>query len=193
MSFSERAIASIRSIRGRSPAAPVSEVALAELEGFLGATLPSDYRAFLAEVADGLDVPGFPQLFAVSRVRAHVAAAGMQPAAPFTYADATVAEMVAILERHGPATVEARAALAPLQHGKTLDGCVPIADGDGDTVVLVVTGGSRGLLFRHGRIDLPEHPRLYRPEDERAGEPLDFMSWLPLWLETMVASVDLAL
>lgn len=192
MSFSERAKASIRIIRGRSPADPVSEAVLSELEGFLGVALPSDYRAFLAEVADGLDVPGFPQLFSIARVRAHVAAAGMRPAAPFTYPDASVAEMMAILERHAPATAEARAALAPLQRAGSLDGCVPIADGDGDTVVLVVTGRCRGLVFRHGRMVLPEHPRLYRPEDEHAGEPLDFMSWLPLWLNTMVAVVDLS-
>lgn len=191
MLFSPGAMASIRGIRGRLPADPVPEAALVELEDWLGVGLPDAYRSFLAGVADGLVVPGFPELFSVARVRAHVEAEGMRPSAPFTYPAATVAAMMEVLERHPAHTPEAREALAPLLHDGALDGCVPIADGDSDTVVLVVVGESRGLLFRNGDIDVPEHARLYRPGDDRAGGPLDFAAWLPRWLETMIAPVDL--
>lgn len=189
MTLSPRAIQAIRAIRGRTPAEPVPEAELAALEAQLGVALPEPYRAFLAHVADGLDVPGYPQIFSVARLRDTVERAGMRPAEPFTYAPETIAAMLASLERHPPH--QAAAALQPWLHFGTLDGCIPIADGDGDDVVLVVTGPSRGLLFRNGDIDAPEHPRLYHPETGSV-TPLRFEAWLPLWLEVMVAHVDLS-
>jgi hypothetical protein len=191
VSFSPRAIAALRGIRDRTPAEPVPEADLVALEIELGVTLPADHRAFLEQVADGLDVPGYPQIFSVARLRAHVARESMRPAAPFTYPPSTVAAMVAVLAEHPAHTSEARAGLTALAYHGALDGCVPIADGDGDTVVLVVTGPCRGMLFRNGDIDAPEHERLYTVTSGDA-TPLDFRRWLPLWLETMVARVELS-
>lgn len=191
MTFSARAIDALRGIRSRTPAEPVPEPELAQLEAELGVSLPAEYRAFLGQVADGLDVPGYPQIFSVARLRDHVARSGMRPGEPFTYPPATLDAMVAALTEHPAATPDAWAALSALKHAGALDGCIPIADGDGDTVVLVVNGPSRGTLFRSGRIDAPEHERLYRVTEGTA-TPLDFRSWLPLWLETMVARVDLS-
>jgi hypothetical protein len=173
-------VRALRAFPGRTPAEPVPAHRLVAFEATHGVALPAPYRVLLTEVGDGFDVPGFPQVFSLARVEQTIAAEGQRPAGTFPYDEASIAAMSAVIARGG----DLYAALRPHLHIGALDGCVPIADGSDDTVVLVVTGPLRGRLFRNGDNDYHESAHLY----DFAGDlrPLEFEPWLRLWVETMI-------
>lgn len=174
----------LRALPGRIPAEPVPAHRLVAFEGTIGVALPEPYRALLSAM-DGLVVPGYPEIFSLERVEKTLAAEGMRPSAPFAYTEASVAAMTAVLAEHPIGSPSFFAAFRPHVFIGALDGCVPIADGNGDLVVLVVTGPLRGLVFRNGDLDVHEHRRMYDPASSDLS-PLTFERWLPLWVETMI-------
>ena len=155
---------------------PATEAEVGAFETKHRITLPTAFRQFVLEVANGLSVDGEPTLYSLVAIGS---ALESDPAQPFWYSNADATALRAAVATDGGVLTSER--VMALQKQGTSPGCLPVAEGDGnDSPILVVTGEQAGVMWRTGEVDLPDSRARY-VTGANAMEPLDFVSWFELW------------
>jgi hypothetical protein len=156
MTLRERLVEAIAGRGDIELAAPASSESVAALEARIGVELPEDYRTFLVEVADGMQVDDEPRLYGLKAVLEDLRDG--DPSRPFPYDDAATAKLRDVMATVPPGStwIESRAFMGLQKRTTWGDGCITIAsNGGNDFSLLVLTGSQRGVVWRGGVFRTP--------------------------------------